>query len=226
MKKTIFAVSFLVVLFAVLSAITLSSVETFLKNEVDVIIDAGHGDPDGGAVASDGTKESDLNLEIANRVYRILTENGINCIMTRYGNDSIYSEGDTIHEKKISDTRNRVKLVNKYPDALLVSVHMNTYQSEEVCGPQVFYKNSNEASKRIAESIQERLNQKYLTSKPKSAKSIPSNVYLFKHIKNNCVLIECGFLTNRTDLENLKKDAFQEDFAKSVSEVIMFNIGD
>ena len=65
-----------------------------------------------------------------------------------------------------------------------------------------------------------------MASNPKSAKKIPSNVYLFKHIRNNCVLIECGFLTNKNDLENFKKEEFQEDFAKSVSEVIFFNIGE
>ena len=226
MKKTIFAVSFLVISISIISAITLSSVETVLQRDIDVIIDAGHGDPDGGAVADDGTKESDLNLQIAKRVYRILTENGVNCIMTRYDEKSIYSEGDTIHSKKISDTRNRVKLVNEYSDALLVSIHMNTYQSEVVNGPQVFYKNNDEFSKKIADSLQERLNHKYLASNPKSAKKIPSNVYLFKHIRNNCVLIECGFLTNKNDLENFKKEEFQEDFAKSVSEVILFNIGE
>ena len=80
MKKTIFAVSFLVISISIISAITLSSVETVLQRDIDVIIDAGHGDPDGGAVADDGTKESDLNLQIAKRVYRILTENGVNCI--------------------------------------------------------------------------------------------------------------------------------------------------
>lgn len=223
MKKTIFAVSLVVIVVTVFSSVLLPAVETNVKNEITVIIDAGHGYPDGGAVAQDGTKESDLNLTYAKKIYEQLTDNGIKCIMTRSDEFCIADYGESIHEKKVSDTRNRVKIANRYPNALLLSVHMNTFPSEDVSGAQVFYKANGNISKSIANELQNVINSKQQNSK-RSIKPIPSNIYLFNHIQNECILIECGFLTNKIDLELLKNERYQDDIAKSISEVLMFKL--
>ncbi len=225
MRKTIFTVSLIVVISAIISlAIFAPTNETALFKQISVVIDAGHGLPDGGAVAFDGTKESDINLLIAQKVYDNLSACNINCIMMRSDENSIFTEGNTIHAKKVSDTRNRVEIANKHKNALVVSIHLNTFPSENVYGAQVFYNKNGKNSNGIAKQLQEAINIKLQSENPKTIKPIPSNVYLFKNIENDSILIECGFLTNQNDLNRLKSDDYQNEIAKIISEVVAFNI--
>ena len=106
-----------------------------------VVVDAGHGGEDGGAVAGDGTVESGLNLSIARRVRDLLTFAGVSTAVTREGEDAIYDPGSTsLREKKVSDLHNRVDLVNAIPGAVLVSIHQNSLPSSpSTRGAQVFW---------------------------------------------------------------------------------------
>jgi len=101
---------------------------------------------------------------------------------------------------------------------------MNTFPSQNVSGAQVFYKKDSDASKKLAESIQNNINSQLQPENQKTIKPIPSNVYLFKNIQNECVLIECGFLTNQTDLINLKDNEYQYKISKIISETLIFNL--
>lgn len=187
-----------------------------------VIIDAGHGLPDGGAVSSDGkVVESTVNLRIAELINSKLTSAGFNCVMTRRGEQAVYTEGKTIHEKKVSDTRNRVETAKRYPHAFLLSVHLNTYPSADVHGIQFFYNNGAED---IAREIQNAVNIRFQPDNEKTVKQIPSNVYLFKHIPNDCVLAECGFLTNSEDLAKLRDEEYLDQLASTVSEAIAYKL--
>lgn len=223
MNKTIFAVSVIILLSTMVSFFVPRSVATF-SSDIEVLIDAGHGNPDGGAVAPDGTTEADLNLAIAMKLNDSLAKNGIKCDMIRSSADSIYSEGNNIHSKKVSDTKNRVKIANKNKSALVVSIHMNTFPSQDVYGAQVFYKNNDEKSKLIADEIQNAINLKFQKENAKNIKQIPKNVYLFNHIENHCVLIECGFLTNRNELSKLKDEKYQKEIADAISEVLIYKL--
>ena len=223
MNKTIFAVS-LIILVSVVASFFIPDVAKTISHDIDVIIDAGHGLPDGGAVANDGTTEADLNLAIAIMLNDLLEQNGLKCVMTRSTCDSIYSEGNNIHSKKISDIRNRVKISKEHPEALLVSIHMNTYPSEDVYGAQVFYNKNSDFSKSVASEIQNAVNLNFQKENSKSIKQIPGNVYLFNHVPNDCVLIECGFLTNKNDLKKLKDSEYQHKFATTVSEVLIYKL--
>ena len=126
-----------------------------------VIIDAGHGLPDGGAVANDGTIESDINLEIALKLAKSLSSAGFKCLLTRNDKESIYSDGETIHAKKVSDIKERIKIANAEKSALFISIHMNTYTSPDVYGAQVFYKSDSELSKSVATELQRVINLKF-----------------------------------------------------------------
>ena len=187
-----------------------------------VIIDAGHGLPDGGAVSPDGdTVESTVNLRLARLINKKLCDAGFNCVMTRDSEDGIYSGGDTIHAKKVSDTRRRVEIAKNLPGALVLSVHMNTFPSPDVHGIQFFF---NDGAKSVADELQNAVNIKYQNDNPKKAKPIPSNVYLFKHITNPSVLAECGFLTNANDLARLNDEEFLKSLAATVSEVVAYKL--
>ena len=225
MKKTIFAVSFIVLIAAIASAmLTNISLETFSNSKPIVIIDAGHGDPDGGAIGLDGTHEADLNLQIALKIKNQLSDKNINCILTRADVNSVYTSGDTIHQKKVSDIKKRVEIAKNNKDAVFLSIHMNTYQSQDVCGAQVFFKAKSAVSQNIANEIQNAINSRLQPDNQKKEKAIPSNVYLFKNIPNECVLVECGFLSNQNDLDNLKNENYQNKLSTVISEALIFNL--
>ena len=225
LKKTIFNFFVIAAIFVLAIAFeNNSSRSAFNSSQQKIIIDAGHGLPDGGAVADDGTVESELNLSIAKMLFDKLEKAGFECIMTREDENSIYTEGTTIHAKKVSDIKKRVAIAQSEPNALVVSIHMNTYPSSSVSGTQVFYKSSSELAKNVASEIQNAVNLKYQSESIKKIKPISSNIYLFNHINNDSILIECGFLTNKNDLERLKTFEFQDNLSTTFAEIISYKL--
>ena len=196
------------------SAFTAASVE----EGPTVVVDAGHGGEDGGAVAADGTVESGLNLAIACRVRDLLTFAGVDTVMTRSGDAAIYDEGaSTLREKKVSDLRNRAELVNATENAVLLSIHQNSLPSSPAThGAQVFF-NGAEGAAPLATSVQDALNLAVNTEKAKSPAAIGSSVYLMQNITAPGVLVECGFLTNEAEAARLKEEAYQLRLAAAIT---------
>ncbi len=186
--------------------------------KVTFVIDAGHGGEDGGAVATDGTVESEINLSIAKRLDGLMCLLGHSCVMTRTEDKSIYSpSAKTIREKKVSDIHNRVDLVNQIPNSILISIHQNMLPSHpNVTGAQVFYA-PNESSQRQASAIQQQLNQTVNREKNKQEKPAASSIYLLQNIETTGVLIECGFLSNPGETVKLKSDAHQKLLAITIA---------
>ena len=127
-----------VALFSILSGLIIGFRAVEKLNAVDasaqnnavktVIIDAGHGGPDGGTSTEDGVLEKDINLQIAIKLNEILESMGVKTIMTRTQDISIHEQSaTTIREKKISDIKNRLKIINETDDAVFVSIHQNHY---------------------------------------------------------------------------------------------------
>lgn len=183
-----------------------------------VVVDAGHGGEDGGAVAADGTVESGLNLAIARRVRDLLTFAGVPTTVTREGDAAIYDPGSaTLREKKVSDLHNRVALVNELPGAVLLSIHQNSLPSSpSTRGAQVFW-NRQEGAEELASSIQEALNGAVNAGHEKKSAQVPSSVYLMKEITAPGVLVECGFLSNAAETEQLKDPAYQTKLAAAIA---------
>ena len=173
---------------------------------------------DGGAVAADGTVESGLNLAIARRVRDLLTFAGVPTTVTREGDAAIYDPGSaTLREKKVSDLHNRVALVNELPGAVLLSIHQNSLPSSpSTRGAQVFW-NRQEGAEELASSIQEALNGAVNAGHEKKAAQVPSSVYLMKEITAPGVLVECGFLSNAAETEQLKDPAYQTKLAAAIA---------
>ena len=180
-----------------------------------IIIDAGHGFPDGGATSCTGVLESTLNLEISEKMNNLFHLFGINTRMTRENQDSIYTQGDTIAKKKISDTRNRVAMINGVKNGILLSIHQNHYYESQYYGAQVFYAN-NEESKVLAQKLQNDLIT-YLNPDSKRQIKRSSGVYLMEHVQCTGVLIECGFLSNPREEALLRSEQYQ----KKLSSVIV-----
>ncbi len=181
-----------------------------------IIIDAGHGNFDGGAVANDGTVEKDINLKVAKSLSSICNLNGLITEMVRDEDSSLEDEEDTsIRERKNSDLRNRRKLMTKYENTLYISIHMNKFSDKSVRGAQVFYSPEFENAKLLAKHIQDAV--KYVQEdNNRVIKKGTKDAYLLYNAECPAVIVECGFLSNPTDLENLKNDDYLQKMAFSI----------
>jgi len=186
-----------------------------------VIIDPGHGGEDGGANGVSGTRESEINLAVSLRLQALLLLCGMESVMVRSTDTAVYSEGaHTISEKKVSDIRNRVKLVNDTPDALLVSIHQNFFTESKYDGAQVFYADSAE-SKAMAERLQSQLREKLAPDNRREAKPAASSIYLMNHIRCTAILVECGFLSNAAEEARLRTPTYQTQLAVVIASVLL-----
>lgn len=175
-----------------------------------LVIDPGHGGEDGGAVASDGTVESHINLSIASTTADLARLLGWKIVMTRDEDISIHdSSAKTLREKKVSDLKNRAQLCNSIENAILVSIHQNSIPAaKNVQGAQVFY-NEITGSYELAQEIQTILNQTLNSGHTKESKQMGSNNYLMRSVEVPAVLIECGFLSNEAETQLLKTPEYQ-----------------
>lgn len=188
------------------------------EKPVTVIIDAGHGGEDGGAVSADGlVPESRLNLSIALRVNDLMRFSGQSTAMTRTEDVSIHTEGDTIRARKASDIRNRVTMVNETESTVLLSIHQNSLPSSPVThGAQVFW-NQQPGAESLANAVQDALNTVINPERPKQSRPIPDSIYLMKHAAAPAILVECGFLSNTEDIAKLQEPAHQIKLAAAIS---------
>lgn len=193
-----------------------------IDGKTTIVVDPGHGGEDGGAVASDGTVESSINLAVAQRLQLLLRFCGVDVVMTRSEDVSIYSDGaHTLHEKKVSDLANRVALINGTEGARLVSIHQNCLPSSPgVQGAQVFY-NTVDGAQPLAESIQEVLNGTVNAGHEKAVKKISPSIYLMKNVTAPAVLVECGFLSNGQETGALKTPDYQLRLAAVITAGIL-----
>ena len=172
-----------------------------------IVVDAGHGGIDGGATSCTGVLESGINLEIALRLNDLLRFMGYETRMVRTTDTSIYTQGNSIASQKVSDLKERVKLVNNTENALLVSIHQNTYPDGRYFGAQVFYADDPESIKladRLQSSFRDTLNP---GSKRQSKPS--TGIYLMQNIEQPGVLIECGFISNEAEEASLRQAGYQ-----------------
>ncbi len=181
-----------------------------------VIIDAGHGGFDGGAVAKDGTVEKDINLEISLKLSELLKFSGVDVILTRSEDISTEDTGNSIPSKKKSDLRNRLEIMKQNPDAIYVSIHLNKFTTSAANGTQVFYSPNFDESELLGDSIQKSVVSLLQPDNTRVIKKGTSSTYLLHNAKVPAVIVECGFLSNPQELEKLKDSDYQSQMAFSV----------
>lgn len=175
-----------------------------------LVIDPGHGGEDGGAVAPNGTTESRINLEIAQRVDALCGLLGVKSILLREEDVSLADEStSTLREKKRSDLKNRAALVNQFTNVRLLSIHQNFFESTKPHGAQVFYR-SEEDSLAWAEALQQSLREHLDPENTRTAVIVPDFVYLMRHVSCSAVLVECGFLSNPGEEAKLESPEYQK----------------
>lgn len=182
-----------------------------------LILDAGHGGEDGGAVSLSGVAESGINLAIVLRMDQLLGLYGIAPILLREEDISLHdSSAQTLREKKVSDLHNRVAAVEAQENATLISIHQNTFSSTKYHGAQVFYTNE-ELSLSFAQLTQDVLRESLDPENTRQPKPIPDSVYLMKHITCRAILVECGFLSNPEEDQRLQSASYQLQLASALT---------
>ena len=181
-----------------------------------IIIDAGHGFPDGGAVGARGTIECTLNLKIAKRIEKELKKKGYTVIMTRTGEDSPISGEDTISNKKHKDMYRRLGIINNSEADLFVSIHMNKFGDSRYRGAQVIYSGNFTQSHSIAQLIQEELNFLPENFSKRTQLKAPQSIFLLKKAEIPAVIVECGFLSNFEEEELLQTPKYQQKLSKAI----------
>ena len=178
-----------------------------------IVLDAGHGVPDEGAESSSGTTEAETNLKIALKVQNLLEQSGCTVILTRSDENAIYDlDKNTLREKKISDIRNRVKIGNGSSADIFVSIHLNKIPQQQYWGWQCFYNSKNAESINLAKKLQSNLNEAIQKENKRIAMKLDT-VYIMKHVEIPISIVECGFLSNPEEEQQLLNDEYQNKLA-------------
>ena len=184
------------------------------NDNICFVLDAGHGGEDAGAVAKDGTLEKDLNLEIAMLLKEILELNGSQVVMTRQEDTLLYDKygdlEDYTGKKKVYDLKNRLKIAEEQENSIYVGIHMNKFPEEKYNGLQVYYSPNTELSKEIASCIRDTVKATLQPNNNRNIKRGDSSIYILNEAEMPAVLIECGFLSNKEELDLIKNRDYQK----------------
>lgn len=197
--------------------VTVVSQQAVKDDRVQIVVDAGHGGVDGGATSCTGVLESNLNLEIALRLDDLLHLLGYDTVMIRTTDKSVYTNGNTIAEKKISDLRERVRITNTTENALLVSIHQNYFSDGQYHGAQVFYAPV-DSSRDLAVKLQTAMVSHLNPGSRRLAKQA-QGVYFLQHITCPGILVECGFLSNPAEEAQLRDPEYQRKLCAVIATV-------
>ena len=178
-----------------------------------IVLDAGHGGEDPGAVAN-GLIEKELNLHISRTINSLLQSNGYTTVLTRNDDTLLYNTGQE-NKKKYYDLRNREAIANEYRNSIFISLHMNKFPMQSCKGLQVFYSSNNELSYKLAQSVQESARILQIDNK-REVKEGNESIYLLENLKMPSVLIECGFISNDIESEMLELEEYRTALALSI----------
>lgn len=181
-----------------------------------IVIDAGHGLPDGGAVGMNGTIESTLNIKIAKLVEKSLNKKGYSVIMTRTDDNGISDDGKTLSQRKRSDMYKRLEIINSSGADIFVSIHMNKFSDSRYCGAQVIYSDNFIQSEELATLLQNRLCALEENKSKRTQAKAPSGIFLLKNAKIPAVIVECGFLSNYDEEKLLNTAQYQKQLCSAI----------
>ncbi|WP_371069851.1 N-acetylmuramoyl-L-alanine amidase CwlD [Sediminibacillus sp. JSM 1682029] len=185
-----------------------------------IVLDPGHGGPDGGAEGSDDTQEKDIALRVAKKLQNYLQQAGALVFLTREKDEDLAAkETRGLSRRKSEDIRNRVEFIKDKEADFFVSIHLNALPATQWSGAQTFYYPSDGANERLATLIQDEI-KRNLENTTREALGLKS-MYLLKHAEAPGALVEIGFLSNVHERELLKTDDYQGKMAASIYEGIL-----
>ena len=197
--------------------VTVSAHASFLEKKPKIIIDAGHGGEDGGAIGVNGVLEKDLNLSISLKLKEYFESNNFEVITIRDGD---YAVGDlslsTIRKRKVSDAQERLKQIAETGECIYISIHQNSFTEDKYSGADTFYSPNREESKILAECIKKSIVSSLQPENTREIKEAGENIFLMYNCKVPAVLVECGFISNPVECEKLCTDEYQVKIAKCI----------
>lgn len=181
-----------------------------------IVLDAGHGGLDSGAVGKSGVLEKDVNLSIVKSLREMLELSGFEVVLTRDEDISIYDAGvEGIRNQKLSDMDNRLEIIQSYPDSIFLCIHQNNYTDPKYFGGQMFYNNNNPDNRTLAQIMQNRF-ANLQEGNDREIKLSGDELYLLKSNKNPSLMIECGFLSNPEEEQKLSTWEYQQQVAFTI----------
>lgn len=217
---TIFLVSTIVFTLNTTIFLPVTSDNVVTKTKV-IVLDAGHGGEDGGAVSKSGIVEKDLNLAITLKVKQMLEDNNIQVILTRSEDVMLYSNPDAkLAKRKVEDINKRIEITNSSNADMLISIHMNSFPQNYCKGWQIFYKDKNDIAKIISNNIHDSILEVIETQKTRVPQSLTS-AKLINKSRIPAVVVECGFLSNDEEAQLLINEEYQDKLARGICNGIM-----
>lgn len=178
-----------------------------------IVIDAGHGGIDVGAVGIDGSLEKNINLSISLIIYDYLMVSGINSKLIRNGDYEIYKEG----EKRVkSDLYNRLDYINSIPNSTLISIHQNKFDNPAEWGTQIWYSPNDSKSEELANNILKEIKTNIQPYNNRNNKVSDSNYYILYKATVPSIMVECGFISNQEENIKLQDIEYQKDISYSI----------
>ncbi len=205
-----YIIYFFIVAFTVLLLLMMIPKEQMVMNQSKgiIVIDAGHGGFDGGAIGRfTKVREDELNLAVSKKLQKLFENDGYTVIMTRQDDSAVGAtkDGDMWKRRDIIDNSNA---------DIVICIHMNKYQASSVAGPLAFYFEKSTEGKKLAAFIQEEMNEELKPSRPR--KHLPERYYILRSGECPCVLVECGFLSNEREERLLQTDDYQAKCANAI----------
>lgn len=189
----------------------------FFAKKGTIVLDAGHGGEDGGAVGVNGVLEKEINLAIALELEKYLKQNHFEVVMVRSSDVSVGDQTlGTIAERKRSDTKTRLRMTAEAGECILISIHQNHFSESKYSGAQVFYSPNRPESAELAECIRKNIVESLQPENKRENKQADSNIYLLNQCQVPGVLVECGFLSNPEETEKLCTESYQKQMAAAI----------
>ncbi len=183
------------------------------KNNIKIVLDAGHGGVDNGVCGiNTGVKESEINLAVVKKLQKYLEDAGMSVVLTRNSDAGLY--GIATKNLKKRDMQKRKEIIEKAEPHLVVSIHMNEYTTTTRRGAQVFYKKDSLEGKKLALSIQDSFND--MKESLRDFSPLIGDYFILNCSDFPSVIAECGFLSNPEEEALLVTEEYQDDIAYAV----------
>ena len=198
------------------NSVDVSNLEDESSDKI-IVLDAGHGGEDGGAVSSSGVVESDINLQFTKKLKDILSLNGYKIVMTREDNSDLADKSiETISGRKKSDMHRRLDIYNSHIQNVAISIHQNIFPADSCKGTQVFYSTQTQSGKVLADNITDTVKKYLQPDNERLSKPTSGSIFLLDNAKIPAVIVECGFLSNSEEIKLLCDKEYQKKFSYCV----------
>lgn len=181
-----------------------------------IVVDPGHGGYDQGCESAFGTYEAPLNLDVSLRLREELIRYGAQVVLTREVDVSLVDPKASGNRKK-QDMALRRQVIEDAGAHMVISVHMNHSTGRADKGAQVFYREGSLEGQALSRAIQ----QAFLDIEPDNRRQEAVGDFYMLGIRDASALVECGFLSNRSDEKKLLTQEYRQQVAEAIARGIV-----